>query len=97
MRMLFITAALALTATPAFAETAPTTTFEHEGVTYTYSTAVRGDVRIIQGTSLPGGQTFNLTVRGGRVSGTSGTSRVSFRLRDVKPVDVTPAATFASR
>jgi hypothetical protein len=86
MRMLFTAAALALTVTPALAAATDTTKFEHDGVTYVYSTTDKGGTKVIRGRSYPGAKPFDLVVRNGVVTGTSGYAPVSFRLSDVERV-----------
>lgn len=87
MRMLFTAAALALTVTPAVAAPAEKTSFTHEGVTYVYTASTKGGAKIIRGKSYPGAKPFELIVRNGQVSGTSGFAPVSFKLSEVKRIN----------
>lgn len=74
------------------------TTFEHEGVSYTYKVTTFGDKRVISGYATPGAP-FRLLVAGNTVSGTSNGLPVSFKLSEVKPRATTAkgAVTVASR
>lgn len=73
------TAALLL---PAAAQ-AEDTTFERDGVTYSYTTSVENGRTVITG-KTNGAVPFRLVVRGERVTGQYNGSPVEFSLRDVK-------------
>ena len=59
-------------------------TFVHDGHTYTYTTSAFGKSTVLKGRRLPGGETFRLQVRDGRVTGRSGETPVAFSVRDAK-------------
>lgn len=81
MRMLLTATFLTVAAAaPAFAEPVERS-FEHDGVTYTYTEDVRADRTILEGRAMPGSR-FRLVVRNGRVSGYSGLTRVNFELEE---------------
>ena len=83
-RISFSVALLAFALTsPGHAKEAPLS-FEHDGVTYTYTVNKVSDTsRVIKGKASNGGD-FNLFVSNGRVTGRSNGNIVSFRLKDVK-------------
>lgn len=69
-------------AAPAFAKDAPAEQhFTRDGETYFYTTAVKADRKIISGRSFPSGASFELTVRGNRVTGVSGGQDVAFTVK----------------
>jgi hypothetical protein len=74
------------------------TTFEHEGVSYTYKVTSFGEnKRVISGYATPGAS-FRLLVAGNTISGTSNGMPVSFKLSEVKPYTTSKGAvTVASR
>jgi hypothetical protein len=78
LKTLALTLALATVAAPALAET-----FTHEGVTYEYTVAQKGNVRIITGKDTISGRPFELTVRNGWVDGHVDGAPVSFSKREV--------------
>ncbi|HKX22555.1 MAG TPA: hypothetical protein VJM81_04700 [Rhizorhapis sp.] len=91
MRMLSIftlpilaaTAQIALAA-PATAEPLETGSFEHEGYTYVYKVAQKGESQVITGRRYPGGVPFSLKVREGTVKGTSNGLDVKFNLEEAR-------------
>ena len=91
MRMLSIftlpilaaTAQIALAA-PAAAEPLETGSFEHEGYTYVYKVAQKGESQVITGRRYPGGVPFSLKVREGTVKGTSNGLDVKFNLEEAR-------------
>jgi hypothetical protein len=74
-RLLFAAAAALTLASPALARER---VFTHEGVTYSYTSTVQDDAKVLEGRSSAGAP-FRLVVRNGWVSGTVADSRVSFR------------------
>jgi hypothetical protein len=53
--------------------------FQHDGYTYVYKTAETATgAKLITGHRLPGNAPFRLTVKGHRVTGTSGNAAVAF-------------------
>jgi hypothetical protein len=62
--------------------------FEHDGVTYTYTITERGSTTVLRGVAERGASEtpFTLRVRGSRVRGQVGLSDVSFALSDVEPL-----------
>ncbi len=92
-RISFAVALLAFSLTsPGHAKEAPSS-FQHEGVTYSYTvTNVSDTRRVIQGYASPG-TPFRLVVSRGRVSGTANGSAVEFTMKDVKLI--TASATVA--
>lgn len=73
--------------TPARADDAARS-FQHDGVTYTYTITERGSTTVLRGVAERGASEtpFNLRVRGSRVRGQVGLSDVSFALSDVEPL-----------
>jgi ABC-type amino acid transport substrate-binding protein len=69
--------------TAAFAK-AETTSFQRDGYTYVYSVSEKGDAKHISGKYYPGGRSFALDVRSGRVEGVVNDSRVAFPLASVE-------------
>lgn len=77
--------ALSLTAsTPLFAGEAAQHRFTRDGVTYVYTQKTVGDRTVIEGRSFPRGSGFYLTVKNGKVTGTSGGIPVAFAVTDSK-------------
>lgn len=91
-----LTAILALAvASPALAKPeAKTSTFTHEGVTYTYSISKAGRSTIYEGFARPG-QKFRFVKRGDQVTGVANGISVSFRMHEV--MKQTGTLTLASR
>ena len=87
---------LALAPSIALSQEAPTSRFEYEGATYSYTVTKVGDTRVISGIEERTGKPFTLRVGANRVRGTVGSQQVSFALRDVEPL-TKPVATLASR
>lgn len=81
-KTIIATGAAALVAVPAAAHASDAREFSHEGVNYTYTTAQKGDVTVIDGRTSAG-VPFRLYVRGERVSGTYNNRSVSFTKADV--------------
>lgn len=69
--------AAALVALPVAAHAGDSRGFQHEGVNYTYTTAQKGDVTVIDG-ATSAGVPFRLYVKGQRVTGTYNSRYVSF-------------------
>lgn len=86
MRMLSIFAAAAAIslAAPVAAETAETSSFEHDGYTYVYKVEQKGGAQVISGKRYPGGARFTLRVRDGMVDGVSNGVAVRFGAADAK-------------
>lgn len=76
-KTILATAATALMVVPAAAQASDTREFSHEGVNYAYTTAQKGKVTVIDGTTSAG-VPFRLYVKGDRVSGTYNSRYVSF-------------------
>lgn len=68
-----------LASTAAFAK-AEETSFQRDGYTYVYSVSQKGSTKQIRGKYYPGGRSFALEVRNGRVEGTINDSNVAFPL-----------------
>jgi hypothetical protein len=85
MRTYRIIAAIAasLTATIGLAAE-PEQRFVHDGRTYVYHTVEADGAKVISGRQLPDGSPFRLVVRHGRVTGTAGSTPVSFRTREAR-------------
>jgi hypothetical protein len=66
--------------------------FESGGQKYVYTTTQKGNVQHIQGRYYPGGHSFDLEVRNGRVEGTMHDRSVAFPLSRVAPSDGAAAA-----
>ncbi len=81
------TALLAL-ASPAIA--GERRTFTHEGYTYTYTSKISGDAKILEGKAEPLGGTFRLVIRKGWVSGYANNRRVSFRVSEAVATRIAP-------
>ncbi len=81
-----ITVALALTCVSnvAISAPAPTTTFVHDGQTYTYSVEQKANSRVIRGTVGKSGEPFILYVSEKTVTGTVNGRPVSFARSEVK-------------
>ena len=73
-------------AAPARADDA-STSFTHNGITYTYSITERGSTTVLRGVAVRGSveTPFTLRVRGSQVRGLVGASEVSFPLSEVQP------------
>lgn len=85
MRKFVIAATALLVAAPAVAQNAQPTRFEHEGVHYEYVVTQRADgSRLIQGRNLSEQRKFSLVERDGLVTGSVGSSDVSYRVPAVK-------------
>ena len=78
----FASAALLLVAAaPAFADEAPVRlSFERDGETYIYTKVQKADRVVLSGHHYPSGGSFDLTVRGDWVTGTSDGTPVSFTM-----------------
>ncbi|KHK90064.1 hypothetical protein [Novosphingobium malaysiense] len=74
--------AATLVAVPAVAQANDAREFSHEGVNYTYTTAQKGDVTVIDGRTSAG-IPFRLYVKGERVTGTYNNRSVKFTKADV--------------
>ncbi|WP_313538245.1 hypothetical protein [Sphingomonas sp.] len=81
-------AATLFAAAPAFAADNDARSFTRDGVTYTYTSTVKGDVKILEGVAKPGNQNFRLVVRNGWVDGNAAGTRVSFRVPKTTKVQV---------
>ncbi|MFA5964009.1 MAG: hypothetical protein WC804_08335 [Sphingomonas sp.] len=81
-KTLFATAALLLvTAAPAFADEKPAEiSFQRDGETYVYTKAELPGRVVLTGHRFPAGDSFELTVRGNRVTGTIGETAVFFKM-----------------
>lgn len=86
LKSLSITAALALTlvSNVSIAAPAPSTSFVHDGQTYTYSVEQKGNSRIIRGVVEKSGKEFVLYVSDKKVIGTVDGRQVSFFRSEVK-------------
>jgi hypothetical protein len=82
-KTLFASAALFLAvAAPALADEAPTqVSFQRDGETYVYTRVQKADRVILTGHRYPSGASFDLTVRGNWVTGSSDGVPVSFTMR----------------
>ncbi len=76
---LAIAAAAFAVSAPAFAK-AEETSFQKDGYTYVYNVKEVGNTKHIRGKYYPGGKTFALEVRNGRVEGTVNEAGVAFPL-----------------
>ena len=74
----FLIAAAAATVAFAAPASANERVFEREGVTYSYTTTVKGDATVLEGTTSRGAD-FRFVVKNGWVQGVAGGARVSFR------------------
>jgi hypothetical protein len=85
MRPYHVVAAIvaSLTATIGMAAE-PEQRFVHQGHTYVYQTADSDAGRVITGHQLDNGAPFRLVVKNGRVTGMSGGTPVSFRVREAE-------------
>lgn len=79
---LALAAAAVAASTAAFAGTEQQS-FERDGYTYVYSVTQKGDAKQIRGKYYPGGTSFALNVRNGRVQGTMNNNSVAFPLTAV--------------
>jgi hypothetical protein len=84
------TAATLLTVTPAFAADTPQT-FARNGVTYFFTVAEKGGSQRIKGYSSDN-STFDLSIRGTRVTGTVRGRSVSFRTSEVERTPIVEVA-----
>ncbi|MEJ2456649.1 MAG: hypothetical protein P8Y58_00300 [Novosphingobium sp.] len=75
------TAAVSLLSVPAVAQASEARQFSHEGVDYTYTTAQKGKVTVIDGRTASG-VPFRLFVKGERVTGTYNDRPVNFTTAD---------------
>lgn len=66
------------------ADDAPKQRFTHEGYTYVYQVKDTKTGRVISGRRLPDAVAFNLSVRNGKVSGTTGGQPVAFKVEDAR-------------
>lgn len=82
---LAIAAAAFAVSAPALAK-AEETSFQRDGYTYVYSVKETGNTKHIRGKYYPGGKSFALEVRNGRVEGTVNDAGVAF------PLSAVPAA-----
>ncbi|HWU03985.1 MAG TPA: hypothetical protein VN222_14695 [Novosphingobium sp.] len=82
-------AAAALLAVPAIAsaEEAPKQSFVYQGVTYTYTSQIEGNTKILRGTAYNGKVPFELRVSKNGVSGTFNRAPVDFDLHEVQHID----------
>lgn len=85
IRLLFAAAGVSIAfAAPAYAQDGKTS-FNRDGVDYSYTTKKVGEITVIEGRTSPGGP-FRLEVRDGRVRGTVNSQSVSFAVPVRKPV-----------
>lgn len=61
-------------------------TLTHDGITYKYSVAQKGETRVITGYDTTNRRPFTLRVARGQVVGEVDGQPVSFALREVKPI-----------
>ncbi|MDF0489039.1 hypothetical protein PX554_12925 [Sphingomonas sp. H39-1-10] len=78
--LLLAASLFAAVSTPALADTAPQHTFTRDGDTYVYTTKQVAGRTIISGRVLNTGDTFELAVRGNRVTGFTGRREVAFNV-----------------
>ena len=78
-KFIFAATAALFVAAPAFASEQERS-FTRDGVTYIYTSTVKGDVQILEGTVQPTGENFHLVVHKGWVSGKAAGAKVSFRV-----------------
>lgn len=80
MRKTILILAAALAALPAIGAVAAEgeQTFVHEGSTYVYTRTNANGQAVIQGHRYPGGEPFRFVVKGHRVTGTAGNTKVAF-------------------
>ena len=92
-----LTATLVLAvASPALAKDAETSTFTHEGITYSYTQTQVGKSTIIEGQAKPG-QTFRFVKRGKQVTGVANGVAVSFSTDDLVAYNASKSIPLASR
>ena len=88
----FLTAAaMTLASTAAYADKSAVQTFEHDGVTYEYTTTEMNGKTIIRG-SANGGAPFRLVVTETKVRGTVGRQHVSFPRPKSRTIEVAAIA-----
>ncbi|CAN5242828.1 hypothetical protein BH10PSE13_BH10PSE13_25070 [soil metagenome] len=76
-------ATVAVLASTAAVAKSEQTSFQRDGYTYVYNVSEKGSTKHIRGKYYPGGRSFALEVRNGRVEGTVNDSRVAFPLAAV--------------
>lgn len=91
LKLALATAALAVSA-PVFAK-GDNISFQRDGYTYVYQVKDAGNAKQIRGKYYPGGRSFALNVRNGRVEGNMNGAVVAFPLAEV---EVTANNTLAS-
>ncbi|WP_253344000.1 hypothetical protein [Sphingobium sp. OAS761] len=74
----------AIAVTAAHAEDAPKQRFSHEGYTYVYEVKDTKSGKLISGRRYPDAVAFNLAVKNGKVSGTSGGQQVTFDVEEAR-------------
>jgi hypothetical protein len=79
IKIIFAATAALFVAAPAFANEQERS-FTRDGVTYVYTSTLKGDVQVLEGTALPAGDSFHLVVHKGWVDGKAAGTRVSFRV-----------------
>lgn len=86
--------ALSTAALPTFAlaDAPEQVTLTHEGRTYVYSVAVRGETRVISGYEQSSQTPFTLRLRNGMVRGSYGTTPIAFRAGSARGGAVTVIA-----
>lgn len=85
--------ALSIAASPAVAQQVQPTRFEHEGVHYEYVVETRANGgRLIKGRNVSDNRRFSLLERDGLVTGTVGSSAVTYRVPARKVAVVTVGA-----
>lgn len=89
---LLATAAAAVLATAANAHDAGEQRFVHDGQTYVYTSATRGDLQVLDGHRFPSGSRFHLVVRGDQVTGTANGTPVTFRTTEAQGATGTETA-----
>lgn len=93
MKKIFALAILtSIAAAPAMAET-----FTRDGLTYDYTIKAAGDATVISGKIVDNGESFRLTVKGGRVDGQVGSRPVSFRTDSLQSASATGGTVFAAK
>lgn len=68
------------------AHAAEDTSFTHDGVTYSYTTEVKGNEKIVRGTAYAGNVPFELHIRKKTVTGTFNNRPVDFSVSEVKQI-----------
>ena len=80
MKTFFSLAVLgSIATTPALAES-----LTRDGVTYNYTVKAIGENKLISGTDLSTGKSFRLLLKGSKVTGSYGSSPVSFEIKPTK-------------